>query len=249
MKCVRCRTALQAPPYDTCEDCFDDLINQVDPDTEKETLVIEMPAYLYYNYLCGVMRSSIRKQPKQFRRVLEPFTMDALVVLREHVLATHLYAGLPMPRQTAGMRGGGRRTWKLRVEDTASFKAIVGHFFTPGDCVTGTGCLYDESAFTAWVPPLEITITARGVYPQETTQCAFAMSSGRITEHGWDFTRKTVQKVKPADLGIMQQYLSNLVFDLQRSRLAYNQAVPAGSLPLPPVDHLLLVRAATAWGV
>jgi len=62
--------------------------------------------------------------------------------------------------QTTGMRGGAKKTWKMRTSDTLSFKLIVGRDFKDGAVpAVGTGLFYDESALTAWLPPLEMVCT------------------------------------------------------------------------------------------
>jgi hypothetical protein len=58
------------------------------------------------------------------------------------------------------MRGGAKKTWKMRTSDTLSFKLIVGRDFKDGAVpAVGTGLFYDESALTAWLPPLEMVCT------------------------------------------------------------------------------------------
>jgi hypothetical protein len=224
-----------------CEDCHDTVVDTLNPDGPMETIIIEMPAFLFYDHLCQAFRTAIRKQPKNFRWVLLPFTIDALRVLRQHVLATVLYASMPEPVQTRGMRGGSRRSWKLLIADTLSFKLIIGNLFQPAATVNGTSVLYDENALTAWVPPLMITVTT-GKDSNSMWQCAFDMSSGRITEHGFDFTRKTLRTTNVADLATKQRYLANAVFDIQAWRVALNQTVPLLQA-VPVLDHALLLKA------
>ena len=225
---------------------MDDLVNLVNPDVLVEPLYIAMPAGLFYDNLCKTMRACIVKLPKQFRRVMPVFTLEALEVLRQHMLQQHLGAGLREPTQTTGMRGGMKKTWKVVVEDTASFKAIIGRDFltSVACCVAGTGIIYDESAVTAWLPPLEMTVTASNTEGTENAQCVFQMASGRITEHGFDWTRKTIRRTKEPDMQIKRRYLAQLVFDLQAQRVALNAGLAAGAVPLPGLDHQLLLRAA-----
>ena len=182
--------------------------------------------------------------PKKCRLTWRTFTLPALEILREYLLQQHLNAGLTDARQTKGRRGGATKAWLLKTEDTLSFQLIVGRNFTPSEhSVTGTGVLFDESAFTAWVPPLEMTVTASNAAGTRKSKCVFQMSSARITEHGFDFTRNTLRRSTPADLVLMQRYLARGVFDLQAARLAHNQSVPVGER-IPYLLPGLLMKAA-----
>ena len=236
-----------AAGVDTCEECFDGLVALLEPEAVLKPLVIAMPAALYYNQVCADFRWYIRKQPKNFRRVLLPFSLDALSVLREYMLSEHLDAGLGEPMQTTGMRGGAKKTWKMRTSDTLSFKLIVGRDFKDGAVpAVGTGLFYDESALTAWLPPLEMVCTrvplvGGGAREQCVLQIC-QMSSGRITEHGFDFTRQTLRKTQGADLAMKQKYLAKLIFALQAKRVGHNATAAVGDT-LPLLDHALLVLA------
>ena len=74
-------------------------------------------------------------------------------------------------------------------------------------------------------------------------QCVLQMSSGRITEHGFDFTRQTLLTASAPNLAMKQTYLAKLVFALPAKRIAFNATAAVGET-LPLLDHALLVRAA-----
>ena len=63
--------------------------------------------------------------------------------------------------QTTGMRGGAKKTWKMRTSDTLSFKLIVGRDFKDGAVpAVGAGLFYDESALTAWLIRTKVTLSS-----------------------------------------------------------------------------------------
>jgi hypothetical protein len=96
--------------------------------------------------------------------------------------------------------------------------------------------------YTAWLPPLEMTLTAADAQGEANSSCLIRMTSGRITGHGFDFTRRQLKRMEksPGDLFINYRYLALGVFHVQAARAANKDAPNA----LPLVGLQLLQKAA-----
>ena len=205
--------------------------------------MIEVPAQRYYDDLCRAFRG-LKKGPFELCFNLRCLSLDGFKILREHILAENPGAGMAPPRKVAGMRGGRVHKWTILIEDTASFVAIVGKYF-PHPAVSqwaGTGCLFETEVFTAWLPPLEMTLTAADATGESNSSCRVRMSSARMTPHGFDFTRRTKKHFEkhPGDIPINYRYLALGVLSVQAARAA-NQGAPDA---LPLVELPLLQKAA-----
>ena len=137
----------------------------------------------------------------------------------------------------------------MTINDTDSFERIVGAEWPQESVIScGTGRMFSRDSLNGWIPPLYFIVKSTDQGCTRGSSCTITAASGRITEHGFNYSRKLTDE---ASL-VAQRYLSRLVFRIQASRVAHNQTLAlqlgqGGDPPPRPVDllpHALLLRAA-----
>jgi hypothetical protein len=200
---------------DCCEECYTDLVERR---IGGEEIWIEHPVSQYHEDMLYAMAISLKTAPGAFQFAWRPFSLNSLLSFRLHLMSI-LSIDIPMPVQTKGKRNGLRKEWVMTLKTTALFNAVVGQAFPQSWFSFDTGRLFQSSMFTAWVPPLMFIVNSTDPAGIRNSGCKLHMQSARITNYGFDFTKRT----KVNDQLALKEYLSVIAFQSQKKRLAYNQ--------------------------
>jgi hypothetical protein len=198
------------------------------------------------------MFNQLKTETRNFSFIMKPFPLDSLNTLRRYILWHYPGIALKEVHQTKGMRGGVKKEWKLVVDDTESFRALVAHGWPQADGHSyGSARAFTNTSMNAWVPPLTVNLTASDVRGERNTQCKWKMAAGRVTEHGFSFSPGFDHA--SGNLAMAKKYMAVHVAQLQTWRL---QAMGGGNgaqvptngaqapTPLPPLPHAMLLLVA-----
>ena len=187
---------------DFCEDCYDERVHSV---FNKEELWINFPCQNTYEDLMHALWTQLKSREGEFQFMMRPFTLESLHTLRSHMLQKHSGIIIPLPIQTKGQRRmTKKKEWKMLLEETHAFNAIVGDAFGaafPESVVTfGTGRRFTPDAFTMWVPPLEFVLTSTDPTGIRNSQCSVRARSVRLSEYGVSLPKRLAEKNKSTAL-------------------------------------------------
>ena len=214
--CKHCRTEYVNPECgpDCCEECYTNLVER---EIGGEEIWIEHPVTQYHEDLLYSMFITIKKEPAAFSFAWRPFSFASLLSFRLHLMSI-LPVDIPWPVQTKGKRNGLKKEWVMTLKETSVFNAVVGAAFPQSWVSFATGRLFVDNMMTAWVPPLTFIVTSTDPAGLRNSGCKLQMQSARITNYGFDFTKRT--KIK--DHLAIKEYLSVIAFKSQKDRVERN---------------------------
>ena len=252
--CDRCGRMEHLNDDKWCDTCYSEIVE--DTFSEDELEYVHIKTDVYFEDLTEAMRAQLKPNPRQFKYMMAPFSLEAFKTLRRYILFYNSGIALPQILQRKGQRGGKVKEWVMQVEDTATFMKLVSIAWPePGTVTYGTGQAYSTDAVAAWVPPLYAVLRASDQAGTRNTVCTWRMAGGRMTQAGFSFSQGF--NYTAASANVSKRYLSLHTVRLQQARLAaiakHQQTPPLGSLqlpssdppPPPPLDHGLVVKAAT----
>ena len=211
-----------ATEMDMCMDCYAERVAIV---FDPQELLIEFPVENIHEDLKHALWTQLKAKPTDLVFKLRPFTFANLKVYRTFLLQKYPGVIFPLPLHTRGQRGASKQEWKLTLEETTSFMAIVGDTFLPNNVNTfGTGRRFTPDAFTMWVPPLEFTLTSSDPEGIRNSCCTVRTRSLRLTEHGFSSTAR----MKAVHLPTAKRYAAISAFGLQQEIQLQNAQMGEG---------------------
>ena len=212
----------------------------------SEDGMMNISVKMYYDHFKWHFEKALKDKVRGTRLVFAPFSASALHTFRDYMMVVNPALYIPPPKQVAGMRGGNRSVWRIRITDGVQFTSAMsdpdrdrlrqGH---SGELRGGGG------AYVCWIPPLtlEVVIVKSGAGKEYGT-CAISSGAARLTGLGFSFA----PRIPAANLlAGVQQVCAHGVFSIQKERVEEN-SLRAQRAQVPPVDLLpreLLVMAST----
>jgi hypothetical protein len=213
----------------------------------SEDGMMNISVKMYYDHFKWHFEKALKDKVRGTRLVFAPFSASALHTFRDYMMVVNPALYIPPPKQVAGMRGGNRSVWRIRITDGVQFTSAMsdpdrdrlrqGH---SGELRGGGG------AYVCWIPPLtlEVVIVKSGAGKEYGT-CAISSGAARLTGVGFSFApRIPAQKF----LAAAQNVCALAVFGIQQDRVTENarRAQQAQVVQVPPEGLLpreLLVMA------
>ena len=257
--CVECgeEEVEEDDPHSTCPRCWTSLSREVEH-------VVEIPAQAAYDYIQTVVGERFKMKSRSATIAIGPYTLDGLEQLLVFLEDVHPDALLPPIKLKSGVRlvGYGKRTWECKITEIETVVELFGKALhrkgarVPPMDMEGSGRLFNETVWTAWLPPATFRLTAYNKRGTKAGRLELLMNAGSLSAGGWGWRQGQHQTNTTA----LMNYMGRQVLALQRDRLNFNKkriAVAAAEgrtlaswecLPQIPLELLRRAYAATGIG-
>ena len=206
----------------------------------EEDGMIPISIKMYYDHFRWHFEKEIRDKVRGTRLVFTPFSVAALHAFREYMMVVNPALYIPLPKQTAGKRGGNRIVWRIVIEDPVHFSTAMCNSGRDRFYQGLTGVLRSD-AYLAWIPPLSLVVTVNRKGDKEFGACVISAGAARLTSYGFSFAPRIP---RPPLLDQITKFLALAVFGLQQERADENVRRQGGEAPpLQMITHPLLITA------
>ena len=211
----------------------------------EEDGMMNISVKIYHDQFKWNFEKALKDKVRGTRLVFAPFSAAALSTFRDYMMVVNPALYTPPQKQVAGMRGGNRSVWRIRINDGVQFSSAMSDPNRDRLCQGHTGEMRAGGAYVCWVPPLNIELVMVKSRGKEFGSCTISSGAARLTGVGFSFAPRI-----PAAkfLAGVQQVCALGVFGIQKERVDENALRGQQEAHVPPVDLLpreLLVMAAT----
>ena len=210
----------------------------------EEDGMMSISVKMYYDHFMGHFKKELKDKVRGTQLIFAPFSVAALVTFRDYMMVHNPALYIPPPKQVAGMRGGKRIVWRMRVEDGVQFSSAMTDPARDRLCQGHSGEMRTGGAYVCWVPPLNFEVVIVKLDGKEYGSCIISSGAARITGLGFSFAPRIP---KPKFLADVQKVCATAVFGIQQERVQENarRALEPAATPVDMSPRELLVMAAT----
>jgi hypothetical protein len=240
----------------TCPMCWTSL-------TRELQHVVNIPAQAAYDFIQQTVGERFKMRTRSASIGLGPYTLHGLEQLLVFLEDVHPDALLPSINLKQGVRllGYGKRTWECKITEAETIVDVFGQAVhrkgqsvPPLDC-EGSGRIFNEAVWTAWIPPATLRLTAYNKRGTKGGRLELLMNAGSLSAGGWGWRHGERQK----NVDSLMNFMGRQVLSLQRDRMTFNRQrqalATAEGRPLLPFESVpqlpqeLLRRAFAAAGI
>ena len=222
-----------------CQACHREM-NKLNLYQVEEDEMIPISIKMYYDHFKWHFEKEIRDKVRGTRLVFTPFSVAALHAFREYMMVINPALYIPLPKQTAGIRGGNKIVWRILVEDPVHFSTAMCDPARDRFCHGTTGELRSD-AYLAWIPPLSFVVTVNRKGGKEFGACVISSGAARLTCYGFSFAPRIP---KAPLLDKITRFVALAVFGIQQDIAEENARRQGGEAPaLTMLPHTLLTTA------
>ena len=191
-----------------CCACHREVYRLMEYDVEEDG-VMSISVKMYYDHFMWHFKKELKDKVRGTRLIFAPFSVAALVTFRDYMMVHNPALYIPPPKQVAGMRGGKRIVWRMRVEDGVQFSSAMTDPARDRLCQGHSGEMRTGGAYVCWVPPLNFEVVIVKWEGKEYGTCIISSGAARITGLGFSFAPRIP---KPKFLADVQKVCATAVF-------------------------------------